>query len=168
METSIMIENGSSLPPVTFKQVSPEKGIVDVNSDSLWTQGSHIIIGVPGAFTPVCTESHLPSFIKIYSQIIAKGIDKIFCISVNDPFVMSAWAHHLGSDSKVTYLADWKASFTKAIGMDFDGSALGLGIRSKRYSLFIENGIIKSLEVEATPGVCEITQGENFMKSIGV
>jgi peroxiredoxin len=110
-----------------------------------------VIFGVPGAFTPTCDRNHLPGFLTNVDVIRAKGIDEVAVVSVNDMFVMDAWAKSSGGEGKITFLADGSAEFTKAIGLDLDASGFGMGIRSKRYSMLVDDGVVKLLNVEELP-----------------
>ena len=121
-----------------------------------------ILFGLPGAFTPTCSVKHLPSFINASKKIREKGIKKIICISVNDPYVMNAWGKIQNIEDKILLLSDVKAEFTKKIGADFN--CRGWSLRSERYTMLIENGIIKKLVVEE--GKCELTAAENFLSEI--
>ena len=125
-----------------------------------------IIFGLPGAFTPTCSAKHLPGFINATEEIKKKGIKKIICISVNDPFVMNAWGkiHNVGN--KILMVGDCNATFTKNIGAEVNLLHRGLGIRSSRYSMLVEKGIITKIKEEETAGKCEITAAENFTKEI--
>ena len=125
-----------------------------------------IIFGLPGAFTPTCSAKHLPGFINATEEIKKKGIKKILCISVNDPFVMNAWGkiHNVGD--KILMVGDYNATFTKNIGAEVNLHRRGLGIRSSRYSMLVEKGIIVKIKEEETAGTCESTAAENFIKEI--
>ena len=125
-----------------------------------------ILFGLPGAFTATCSAKHLPGFINNYHKLTSKGIDKIFCISVNDPFVMDAWGKINNADDKIIMLSDPFLNFTKAIGAEVDKSAKGLGIRSNRYSMIINNLKISNLEEEKDTKDCEISSAENFLRKI--
>jgi cytochrome c peroxidase len=125
------------------------------------------IFAVPGAFTPTCHSAHVPSFIRTKDQFAAKGVDEIICISVNDPFVMGAWGQATGAtEAGITMLADATSEFTKAIGMDFDAPPAGLIARSKRYAMLVEDGTVKVLNPEESPGTCEISGGEALLDAI--
>lgn len=115
-----------------------------------------IIIGLPGAFTPTCSGKHIPGFLEYYPKLKAKAVDEILCVSVNDAFVMDAWAKALGAQGKVRMLGDGNGDFTKALGLDIDLSANGMGLRSRRYAMLAENGIVKALNLDE-PGKFEVS-----------
>ncbi|MDF1619797.1 peroxiredoxin [Pseudothioclava nitratireducens] len=126
-----------------------------------------VIFAVPGAYTGVCTTAHVPSFIRTAEKFAAKGVDEILCISVNDPFVMKAWGESTGADAAgIAMLADAEAAFTKAIGMDFTAPPAGLIDRSARYALLAEDGVVKVLHKEESPGTCEASAGESLLAAI--
>lgn len=143
----MVIEPGQTVPNVTLKQMTPE-GIKDVAMADLLTGKRVIIFGVPGAYTPVCSTKHLPGYVEQADRLKDEGTDEIVCVSVNDPFVMSAWAEKYGATGKVLMLCDPKAELTRALGLDLDLSVYGLGQRSQRYSMVVENGVVKSVNVE--------------------
>jgi len=118
-------------------------------------------------FTPTCHLKHLPSFIDSADDFKKKqGVERVVCIAVNDPFVLAAWEEKSGGKEKVLFLSDCNAEFTKKIGMDFDGSGFGLGTRSKRYSALVEDGVVKILNVEASPGIAEASTASKILKSL--
>ena len=122
------------------------------------------IFALPGAYTGTCSTQHVPSFIRTADQFRAKGVDRIVCVSVNDPFVMGAWAKDTGAEAAgLTFLSDADGAFTEAMGMSFDAPAAGLFGRSKRYAMLVENGTITALEVEESPGQCSISGGESLL-----
>ena len=125
-----------------------------------------IIFGLPGAYTSVCSAKHLPGYIKMYQEYKNKGIDQIICIAANDPFVMNAWGKENNVDNKITMLGDPFLNFTKDIGADVDKSGRGLGIRSNRYTMFVDNMKVIKLQEEKDTGTCEISAAENFIKLI--
>ena len=125
-----------------------------------------IIFGLPGAYTSVCSAKHLPGYVKNYEKIRAKGIDLVICISVNDPFVMNAWGKENNVGDKILMLGDPFLNFTKAIGADVDKSARGLGIRSNRYTMLVDNLKVIKLQEEEDTGACEISAAENFLELI--
>ena len=128
--------------------------------------GKIIIFGLPGALTSVCSAKHLPGFIKSYEDALKKDIQNIFCLSVNDPFVMKAWGDQNNVGNKIKMLGDPFCEFTKLMGLETDKSEKGLGIRSSRYTMLVDEGIIKKLNVEKDTGHCEISSAENFLKEI--
>ena len=126
-----------------------------------------VIFAVPGAFTGVCTTAHVPSFIRTKDKFLAKGVDEILCISVNDPFVMKAWGEVTGAIAAgLTMLSDAESAFTTAIGMDFNAPAAGLINRSMRYAMLVEDGVVKILHKEEAPGTCEASAGEGLLAAM--
>ena len=125
-----------------------------------------IIFGLPGAYTSVCSAKHLPGYVKMYDNFKEKGVDKIICISVNDPFVMNAWGKENEVGNKIVMISDPFLNFTKAIGAEVDKSARGLGIRSNRYTMLINDLKVVKLREEKETGSCEISAAENFLKLI--
>ena len=141
------IKQGDRIPPATFKQLTPN-GIVDVSTETLLKGKKVALFGVPGAYTPVCSASHLPGYVENAAKLRAAGFDTIACVSVNDPFVMDAWGKATGADDKVMMLADADGSFTRAVGLVVKLDAFGLGERSERYSMVVEDSVVRKLEVE--------------------
>ena len=160
------ISVGQTLPAATFKTKDAE-GLRDVPSESVFASGKTALFAVPGAYTPTCHLKHMPSFVDNMAALQAKGVDRVACVSVNDPFVMEAWGEAPGATGAgVMLLCDADASFTKALGLDFDGSGAGLGVRSQRYSMLIENGVVKALNVEDAPGDAERSTGGALLDQI--
>jgi len=124
-----------------------------------------VIFGLPGAFTPTCSAKHVPGYTANYDKLKAKKVDEIWCVSVNDAFVMGAWAKDQKSTGKVRMMADGSAMFTKALGLEFDLVARGMGVRSQRYSMIVDNGVVEALNVEA-PGKFEVSDAENLLKQL--
>ena len=141
------IKIGDRVPTATFKQLGPS-GVVDIDTVSYFNGRKVAVFGLPGAYTPVCSAHHLPGYVAQAEALKAKGFDAIACISVNDPFVMDAWGKDHGADGKVAMLADADGQFTRAMGLVVSLPAFGLGDRSERFSMVVEDGVIKSLEVE--------------------
>ena len=132
-----------------------------------YTKGKKVIIfGLPGAYTSVCSAKHLPGYVKNIDAFKSKGIDHIICMSVNDPFVMSAWGKEHNVGDKIVMAGDPFLTFTKSIGADVDKSARGLGIRSNRYTMLVENGKVTKLQEEEDTGACEISAAENFLNLV--
>jgi peroxiredoxin len=147
---------GDRLPDVTFKTMTAE-GPQDVSTAAVFAGKKVVLFAVPGAFTPTCSKTHLPGYLAHYDEIRAKGIDTIAVTAVNDVFVMDAWAKASGAERKILFLADGSAVFAKALGLVLDATAGGMGIRSLRWSMVVEDGVVKSLEVEPKPSVAELT-----------
>ena len=125
-----------------------------------------IILGMPGAFTKTCSEHHLPGYIKNYEHALKKGVSKIVCIAVNDPNVMKAWGNYHNVGSKIFMVGDPFLQFTKSIGAEVDKTEKGLGVRSNRYTMLVENGEIKKIEEEKETAACKLSAAENFLKTI--
>lgn len=131
------------------------------------TKGKKIaIFGLPGAFTPTCSAQHVPGYVAQADKLKAKGVDEIWCISVNDAFVMGAWGRDQKATGVVRMMADGSAQFTKALGLEFDLTARGMGIRSQRYSMLVEDGVVKQLNVEQ-PGKFEVSNAETLLSQLG-
>ena len=131
------------------------------------TKGRKVVIfGLPGAFTPTCSAKHVPSYLANYDKLKAKGVDTIACVSVNDAFVMGAWARDQHTGDKVRMLADGSADFAKALGLELDLTARGMGVRCQRFSMLVDNGVVKALNVEA-PGKYEVSDAETMLKQLG-
>ncbi len=124
------------------------------------------IFGLPGAYTPTCSAQHVPSYVKNFDTLKAKGVDEIWCLSVNDAFVMGAWGRDQKVGGKVRMMADGSAQFTKQLGLELDLTARGMGVRCQRFSMFVDNGVVKSLNIEA-PGKYEVSGAETMLKQIG-
>ena len=136
------------------------------NIEELLKSKKAVIFGLPGAYTSVCSAKHLPGYVNLYQQYKDKGIDHIICVSVNDPFVMNAWGKENNVGDKIIMMGDPFLNFTKAIGAEVDKSGRGLGIRSNRYTMFVDNMKVIKLQEEKDTGSCEISAAENFLKLI--
>ena len=159
---------GDRLPEATFRVMGPD-GIKAMTTGEVFGGKKVVLFAVPGAFTPTCHLKHLPGFIESADEFKKNGIDTVACVAVNDPFVLGAWAETSGGKGKVLFLSDGNAEFTKKIGMDFDGSGVGLGTRSKRYAALVEDGVVKALNVEDSPGVAvESTAAKTPRASVAV
>lgn len=160
------IAQGDTLPEATFVRMG-DAGPEEVTLSSL-TQGRKIaLFAVPGAFTPTCSSAHVPSFIRTKDQLMAKGVEEVVCVSVNDVFVMKVWGAITGAEAAgLTMLADPSSAFTTAIGMNFDAPPVGLVARSKRYAMVVDNGVVTVLNEEASPGECEISAGETLLDAL--
>jgi glutaredoxin/glutathione-dependent peroxiredoxin len=131
------------------------------------TRGKKVVIfGLPGAFTPTCSAKHVPGYVANYDKLKAKGVDDIVCMSVNDAFVMGAWAKDLHANGKVRLMGDGSAAYTKALGLELDLVARGMGVRCQRFSALIENGVVKTLNIEG-PGKFEVSDADTMLKQLG-
>jgi len=145
--------NGCSVGPNTFK-------VQDL------TRGKKIaIFGLPGAFTPTCSAKHVPSYLQNMDQLKAKGIDEVWCFAVNDPFVMGAWSRDQKANGKIRFMADGSAEYTKKLGLDFDLNARGLGTRCQRFSMIVDDGVVKQLNVEQA-GKYEVSGAEKMLEQL--
>lgn len=159
------IEKGGALPEMTLKTVTAD-GPAETPSAALFGGKKVILFAVPGAFTPTCTLNHLPGFVENRDELMAKGIDAIAVVSINDPFVMQAWAEQSGGLGKIEFIADWDGAFTGAIGMDIDLGVAGLGVRSKRYSMIVDDGTVTMLNVEDNPGEADISGAAKMLEQL--
>jgi peroxiredoxin len=159
------IKVGDKLPDTTFGILGPE-GPKAISTKEIFAGKKVVLFAVPGAFTPTCHLKHLPGFIANLEAFKKKGIDTVACVAVNDPFVLGAWADVSGGKGKVLFLSDGHAEFTKKMGLDFDGSGVGLGTRSKRYAMLVEDGVVKVLHIEGQPGVAEESTAEKLLAAM--
>lgn len=160
------ISMGDTLPDATLLTMG-ETGPEAVRMGDRLKGRKVVIFGLPGAYTGTCTSAHVPSFIRTKAAFDAKGVDEIICVSVNDPFVMAAWAKDTGAtEAGLTFLGDAGAEFTKAIGMNWTAEPAGFYDRSRRYALYAEDGVVKVLNLEDGPGVCEVSAGEALLEQI--
>jgi peroxiredoxin len=160
------IKEGDRLPSAEFFYLDIDSVVKKIDSNSLFKDQKVIVFAVPGAFTKVCSARHLPSYVKNYDIAKKKGISKIICLSVNDPNVMKAWGEEHNVGNKILMLGDPYCIFTKSIGAEIDRTARGLGMRSSRYSMLIENGVATKIKEESDAGTCEISAAENFLTEI--
>lgn len=159
------IKIGDRLPPATFRTMTAD-GPQEVSSENFFKGRKVVLFAVPGAFTPTCHKNHLPGFLAHQDAIIAKGVDAIAVTAVNDVFVMDAWAKQSGAEGKIEFLADGGADFVKAIGAELEtGARLG-GTRSKRYSMIIEDNVVKSVNVEDAPGNADVSGADALIKQL--
>lgn len=152
------IKVGDKVPALAVKTKTAE-GIQDVKTDELFGGKTVVLFALPGAFTPTCSAKHLPGYVEKAADLKAKGVDAIACLSVNDAFVMDAWGKDQKVGDNVLMLADGNADFTKAVGLEMDGSGYGMGTRSKRYAMVVKDGVVKELLVEE-PGQFEVSSAD--------
>jgi len=155
------IKEGEKIPAVTLKETDMQ----DVTTDALFSGKKVVLFAVPGAFTPTCSAKHLPGFIEKADEIRGKGVDDIICISVNDAFVMDAWGKDRGAGTKVHLVADGNGDFAKALGLDFNGSEIGFGLRAQRFAMIVDDGVVTKLAVEA-PMKFEVSSAEAILEAL--
>jgi len=158
------VKVGDKVPSVTLRYIGPE-GVQQVSSEEFFAGKKVALFGVPGAFTRTCSQRHLPSYVTNAAALKAKGVDTIACIAVNDQFVMDAWGKSAGAEGKIVMLGDGSGEFAHAIGLELDRVKEGMGIRTQRYSMLVDNGVIKVLNIEQ-PGVYEVSSAESMLKAM--
>jgi len=158
------IKIGDKLPSGTLTEMT-NNGPQNFPVEELTKNKRVVIFGLPGAFTPTCSAKHVPGYVSLADTLKASKIDEIICVSVNDAYVMGAWAKDQNAAGKVRMLADGSAAFTKALGLEVDLTARGMGIRSQRYSMLVDNGVVKALNVEA-PGKFEVSNAETMAEQV--
>jgi peroxiredoxin len=159
------IKVGDKVPSGSFG-IMQSSGPGSMNSADLFNGKTVVLFSVPGAYTPTCSKTHLPSFVQSAAALKSKGVDTVACLAVNDVFVMDAWGKGAGADGKVLMLADGNATYTKALGLELDASGFGMGIRGQRFAMVVKNGVVDKLMVEPSAGQCTISGGESILKSI--
>lgn len=156
---------GDTLPQATFR-VMTENGPAAKTTEEIFSGRKVVLFAVPGAFTPTCHKNHLPGFIEKADEILAKGVDAIAVTGVNDVFVMDAWAKSTGGSGKIEFLSDGNGDFAKALGLALDGTGFGLGTRSQRYSMIVDDGIVRAVNVEDSPSKADVSGAENLLKQL--
>ncbi|MEL7542210.1 MAG: peroxiredoxin [Pseudomonadota bacterium] len=159
------ISVGDKIPEATFLTPGAD-GPEKITTDALFSGKTVALFAVPGAFTPTCHAQHVPGFVSHADDLAAKGVDTIACVAVNDVFVVEAWRDASKADGKITFLADGSADFTKAIGMDIDLGAHGLGTRSNRYAMIVKDGVVSALNIEDVPSTAEKSGAAELLKSL--
>jgi peroxiredoxin len=159
------IKVGDKLPEATFMIMTGE-GPKPQTTAEVFGGKKVALFAVPGAFTPTCHKTHMPGFVDRAAELKSKGFDTVACTSVNDVFVMTEWAKACGADGKIAMLADGGAAFAKAIGLDMDLTARGLGVRSKRYAMAVDNGVVKILNIEEAPGEVKTSGAETLCSMV--
>ena len=158
------IQAGDKLPSVNLQHMGAD-GPETISSDDLFAGKKVVLFALPGAFTPTCSASHLPGYVVHSDDILARGVDRIICLSVNDAFVMDAWGKQHNADDRVMMIADGSAHFTSAIGLELDLDAAGLGKRSQRYAMIVNDGVVEVLNVEA-PQKFEVSDAETMLAAL--
>lgn len=159
------IEIGDRLPQTTFR-IMTEEGPTPRTTDDIFKNRKVVLVGVPGAFTPSCHRNHLPGYLERIDELKAKGIDAVIVTSVNDIFVLDAWSKASGAQGKIEFLSDGNADFAKATGLIFDGTGFGLGPRSQRYSMLVEDGTVRLLNVEESAGQVQAASAEEMLAKL--
>jgi len=160
----VALSVGDTIPNVKLMTLTAE-GLKPVESGEVLGKGKVVLFGVPGAFTPTCSDHHLPGYVMRADEILAKGVDRIACIAVNDAFVMGAWGNAQGTGAKITMLADGSGEFTAAAGLELDLSGPGLGTRSQRYAAILEDGVVQDIFVESDTGV-NVSSADAVLKAL--
>ena len=155
------IKAGDKMPAGKFKRMTKE-GPKDLSTEELFGGKRVVLFSVPGAFTPTCDARHLPGFVQLADQILAKGVNTIACMAVNDVFVMNAWGKASGVGDKILMLADGNGEYAKALGLEFDGKAHGLGMRGQRFAIVVKDGVATQVEIEA-PGQFKVSSAEHIL-----
>ena len=155
------IKAGDKIPSATLMEMKDGKP-TPVKTDDFFAGRKVALFALPGAFTPTCSAKHVPGFVNNYDALKAKGVDAIACVSVNDAFVMGAWGKDQQAGDKVHMLADGNGDFTRAVGLEMDGTKFGMGKRSQRYSMIVDNGVVKSVNIEE-PGAFDVSSAEYMM-----
>ena len=164
-----MIKVGDPLPAVTLQEYSEVEGNGcsigpnPVNTAEAAKGKTIALFGLPGAFTPTCSAKHVPSYIQKFDELRKAGVDEVWCVSVNDAFVMGAWARDQKANGKIRFMADGSADYTKKLGLELDLNARGMGMRCQRFALLVDDGVVKAVNVEA-PGKFEVSGGEQMLK----
>ncbi|KAF1722596.1 peroxiredoxin [Pseudoxanthomonas wuyuanensis] len=157
------IQIGDRIPEVILKRI--REGVETIDTHALFEGRKAVLFAVPGAFTPTCSEKHLPSYVQHFDQFRHRGID-VFCVSVNDPFVMQAWGKTQHVPDGLQMLADGNADLVRALGLEMDASAYGMGTRARRFALYVEDGVVRNVFVEA-PGEYQVSSAEHVLEQIG-
>ena len=157
------IQIGDTIPEVTLKHI--HDGVRIIDTPTLFSGKKVLLFAVPGAFTPTCSEHHLPGYVERFDEFRKRGID-VACVAVNDPFVMQAWGDSVDVPHGLQMLADGNAEFVRALGLEMDASAYGMGLRARRFALYAEDGVVRQLFVEA-PGEFKVSSAENVLAQIG-
>lgn len=159
------IQAGEKLPSVTFMRMS-DAGPAPISTEELFGGKTVALFAVPGAFTPTCSNQHMPGYVQHAATIHEKGVNTIVCLSVNDAFVMDAWGKDQGTGGNIMMVGDGNGEFTKAIGLEMDGSGFGLGTRSLRYSMIVRDGVVDTLNIESNPGEAVDSGAENLISQL--
>lgn len=158
------IQPGAPVPDIALRHLA-DSGMTEIRTADLFRSGRSLLFGVPGAFTPTCSAKHLPGYIQHADAFAAQGVSRIVCVAVNDAFVMRAWGQDAKADGKVMMLADGNGDFSRAMGLDTDASAYGMGIRCRRFAMLIADGAVRYIEVEP-PGEFRVSSAEHMLSRL--
>lgn len=158
------IQVGDKIPSVTLHHMT-DKGPAEITTDELFNNKKVVLFALPGAFTPTCSKAHVPGYLMKSDELFAKGVDQIICLAVNDAFVMGAWGVDQNVEDKILMVADGSAVFTRAVGLELDIVARGMGIRSQRYAMIVNNGVVELLNVEAA-GEFKVSDAQTILDSL--
>jgi len=158
------IQEGDKVPSVNLQYMGAD-GVETISSDDLFAGKKVVLFALPGAFTPTCSAAHLPGYVVASDDLSAKGVDRIVCLSVNDAFVMDAWGKQHNADDRVMMIADGSAHFTSALGLELDLDAAGMGLRSQRYAMVVNDGVVEVLNIEA-PKAFEVSDAQTILSSL--
>jgi len=158
------IQAGDKIPSVNLQHMGAD-GVETISSDDLFAGKKVVLFALPGAFTPTCSASHLPGYVVASDDLFAKGVDRIVCLSVNDAFVMDAWGQQHNADDRVMMIADGSGHFTTAVGLELDLDATGMGLRSRRYAMIVNDGVVEVLNVEA-PKEFKVSDAQTILSSL--
>jgi peroxiredoxin len=161
----VALSVGDTIPDVKLATLTAE-GPKPVQSSEVLGTGKVVLFAVPGAFTPTCNDHHLPGFVMQADEILEKGVDRIACIAVNDPFVMGAWGNAQGTGDKITMLSDGNGEFAAATGTELDLTGLGLGTRSQRYAAILQDGVVQEIFLEPNPGKVDVASSDKVLKAL--
>ena len=156
---------GDTIPNVKLMTLTAE-GLKPVESSDVLGKGKVVLFAVPGAFTPTCSDHHLPGFVMQADEILAKGVDRIVCLSVNDAFVMGAWGNAQGTGDKILMLADGNGDFATQTGLELDLTGIGLGKRSQRYAAILQDGVVQEIFLESNPGGVDVSSSDKVLKAL--
>lgn len=159
------IKVGDTIPMVSLKYFD-ENGLNDLSTGEVFRDKRVLLFGVPGAFSPTCSDDHLPSYVRLASDIKAKGVNQIVCTAVNDPFVMRQWGKQKGDLDNILMLPDGNGELVQELGLELDGRGFGLGRRSQRYAMLVENTVVKVLQIDAVPTTVELSSAEAMLKHL--
>jgi len=161
----VALSVGDTIPNVKLTTITAD-GLQPVQSGEVLGKGKVVLFGVPGAFTPTCSDHHLPGFVLQADEILAKGVDRIACVAVNDPFVMNAWGNAQNTGDKILMLADGNGDFAAEAGLSLDLTGLGLGSRSQRYAAILQDGVVEQLWIETNPGGVDVSGADKILKAL--